>query len=779
MNFIKNLSIGRKITSLIILMIFLEGLIASFSIFYLNQLNSNLNKIVEIKVANLMLEDELTNYIAEFHRAEKNILLSDNKEEFDKYYSNLTELETKTEALAEKLKVSLDKQNIDYVIRFQSGFNKFVKINSSVVDLAKNNLEKSTATNNVVFSLAQDAIALSKNEGRAAYDSMNVAMTDLSNKIKEELEVEKISTNNHTKTALDIISIIAFISLVIGLLIGYIISKSISTNLNKLLNVANEIALGNLETSIEINSTDETGKLAESISLMQTALQKSENETANQNWLKTGIARLNDVMRGEMDLTDLSNKVLSEISNYLDAKISAFYILENNVQEPVLTLLSSFAYQKRKNLSNKFMLGEGLVGQAALEKQQLVIKNVPEDYIKVTSGLGESLPHFIVVTPFIHENHVNGVIEIGTLNQMEELDLEYLKQAMTSIAINVESAKNRKELQRTLDKTKLLAEELQRQQEELKASNEELEEQTQRLMQSEEKLKYQQQELIAANEELEEQTEQLKLSEEKLKAQQEELSTSNEELEETNQSLQLQKQKIEEAKKEVEIKAEEVAKATKYKSEFLGNMSHELRTPLNSLLILSKILADNTDKNLTPEQVESAQVIHSSGNDLLSLINEILDLAKIEAGHMDVNVEKIVIKDLANSISTNFTHVANKKGLDFSINIDKIVPEYFESDIKRVEQVIKNLLSNAFKFTKKGSVTIEFGLPAKEVNLFRSGLDKAKSIAISVKDTGIGVSPEGQKVIFEAFQQENGGTTREYGGTGLACRYHMTFEFSR
>lgn len=400
---------------------------------------------------------------------------------------------------------------------------------------------------------------------------------------------------------------------------------------------------------------------------------------------------------------------------------------------------ASYAYQIRKNLSNEFKTGEGLIGQAALEKHSIVLTNVPDDYIRVKSGLGEKPPKNIIVTPIIFNDNVTGILELGSFEELNELQMTFLEEVSNGISIALNSAQTRTQLAISLEKTQQQTKELQRQQEELQVANEELEEQTQMLQKSEEKLK----------------------------AQQEELQVSNEELEETNESLKRQKNEIERTRKDIEIKAEELAIASKYKSEFLANMSHELRTPLNSLLILAKLLVDNREGTLTEGQVESAEVIYKSGNELLSLINEILDLAKIEAGRMDIHPIKIAIRDLTDNINSYFKPLIDEKGLSLTLKIDKKAPEFIVSDRQRAEQIIKNLMSNAIKFTKKGGITVEFTVPAKEVNLSKSSLTTENSLAIVIKDTGVGIAPDKHKIIFEAFQQAEGGTTREYGGTGL------------
>ncbi len=500
---------------------------------------------------------------------------------------------------------------------------------------------------------------------------------------------------------------------------------------------ADDIARGNLDAKLEGAPGAGTGIRA-AMGLMLDTLRTNRAVTARQDWLKTGISRLDEVMRGDPDIDTLASNVMSEVAAYLDAQVGAFYLTEDGAK-PTLVLKASYAFTKRKNLSNVFAFGEGLVGQAALEKKQILLKNVPEDYIRVTSGLGERVPRFVCVTPFIYEKRVKGVIEIGTLNQMSDRELEYLSTAMPALAIAVQSGQSRSELAKLLEESQQLTEELQTQQEELQTANEELETQTQRLSESEERLK----------------------------AQQEELQVSNEELEEKNELLERQKREVERAQRDIVQKSEEVALASKYKSEFLANMSHELRTPLNSLLLLAQELAQNKEGNLTAEQVESAKIIQGGGTDLANLINEILDLSKIEAGRMDLQVENVRVADLADGIRTTFQHVAEDKGLRLEIIVQNNVPEEITTDRMRVEQIIRNLVSNAVKFTEVGDVTVTFGRPAVGTDLSGTGLSVDASLAVAISDTGIGIAPAQQKVIFEAFQQADGSTARKYGGTGL------------
>jgi CheY-like chemotaxis protein/HAMP domain-containing protein len=481
---------------------------------------------------------------------------------------------------------------------------------------------------------------------------------------------------------------------------------------------------------------NEIGVLNESFREAVKSMRAARSEEERRNWQKTGLSELDDRMRGEQDPDVLCRNIVTFIAKYLKARVGAFY-LDNG--DGVFNLKASYAYKTRKNLSNEFKMGEGLIGQAALEKQSILLTDVPDDYIAISSGLGEKPPKNILVMPLVFNELTLGVIELGSFEAFSEDQRTFLEENGERISIALNSASARQQLQKALGVTQQQAEELETQQEELRAANEELEEQTQALEESEQKLK----------------------------AQQEELEVANEELREKNEYLEQQKREIEETRKAIEVKAEELEIAGKYKSEFLANMSHELRTPLNSLLLLSSILSENKEGNLTEDQLESTQVIYQSGNDLLSLINEILDLAKIESGKMELQSEEILIKDIADSIAANFQHMIDDKGLRLAINISENAPTDIHTDRKRVEQIIKNLMSNAIKFTEKGGVTVDFSRPGGDVNLSGSELAGQDAIAIAVRDTGIGISPEDQKIIFEAFQQVEGGTARQYGGTGL------------
>ncbi len=527
---------------------------------------------------------------------------------------------------------------------------------------------------------------------------------------------------------------------------------------------ASRVSRGDLEQEIKVSAKNEVGDLADSFNLMTRNLRVSRAKTEAQDWLKSGQAELNEAMRGEQDIGTLGTNILSFLCDYLNAQIGAIYVAG---EDGHLRMVGSYAYNERKNLSNDFVPGDGLVGQAALEHKPIILDNCPEDYITIHSGLGEASPRNIMVHPVILDEVTKGVIELGSFEPFTPQQREFLNEVARAIAITINSVEAREKTVRLLQETQRQSEELQAQQEELKAANEELQSQQEELKSSNEELQSQQEELRTANEELEEQAKRLRASEESLKTQQEETEVANEELNQKNQLLEQQTREVEQARQNIEEKAEELAQASKYKSQFLANMSHELRSPLNSLLLLAESLHQNKEANLNDDQVEAAGIIYDSGYDLLSLINEILDLSKIEAGRMELHLETIPLTELADSVSNSFKHMAKEKGVAFEAEVGTSAPVEVVTDRQRFEQVVTNLVSNAVKFTEEGKVKVIFGLPETGVNYRSDTLVEGEVLAISVVDTGIGLAKDKHKIIFEAFQQADGGTARRYGGTGL------------
>ena len=525
------------------------------------------------------------------------------------------------------------------------------------------------------------------------------------------------------------------------------LAANLTTQVRAIADVSTAVTKGDLTRSIDVEALGEVAALSETINEMILNLKETTQKNTEQDWLKTNLARFTRMLQGQRDMATVSQLVLSELAPLVDAQQGVFYVNASNNGSPLMKLLGGYAFTERKNLSNEYKAGQGLVGQCVLEKERILLTNVPDNYIRIGSGLGEAPPLNIIVLPVLFEGEVKAVIELASFNRFNDTHLTFLDQLTESIGIVLNTIEANSRTEDLLLQSQSLAAELQSQQDELKKKNEQLEQQAESLRESEELLKSQQEELQQTNEELQEKATLL----EKQKA---EVEAKNRE--------------VEEARWAMEEKAEQLALTSKYKSEFLANMSHELRTPLNSMLILSRQLSENKDDNLTPKQVQFAETIHSSGADLLSLINDILDLSKIESGMMGIDISDVSFADVGGQLERSFQQVALDKKLNFAIERNEGLPAAMRTDEKRLQQILKNLLSNAFKFTEQGSVTlrIEPALPA--MKFYQESLNRAESVvAFSVSDTGIGIAADKQRIIFEAFQQADGTTSRKYGGTGL------------
>ncbi|MEG4216613.1 HAMP domain-containing protein [Microcoleus sp. Pol14C6] len=525
------------------------------------------------------------------------------------------------------------------------------------------------------------------------------------------------------------------------------LAANLTTQLRAIAEVAIAVTRGDLTRSISVATEGEVAIVKDNINQMIANLRETTQKNTEQDWLKTNLAKFTRMLQGQRDLETVSKLILSELTPLVSAQHGVFFMMESVEHDPFLKLLSTYAYRERKQLGNRFHLGEGLVGQCALEKERILLTEVPENYVKIGSGLGESTPLNVVVLPVLFEGQVTAVIELASFRRFSEIHLTFLDQLTESIAIVLNTIAASMRTEELLKQSQSLAEELQTQQKELTETNKRLEQQAQSLRASEELLKSQQEELQQTNEELEEQAELLALQ--------------NKEVERKNRD-------IEQARGLLEERAEQLALTSKYKSEFLANMSHELRTPLNSLLILARLLSDNTEGNLTLKQVEYTRTIYSAGNDLLGLINDILDLAKIESGTMSVEIEQVLFTDLRDHLDRTFRQIAQDKKLSFKIELEAGLPKGLYTDAKRLQQVLKNLLSNAFKFTERGEVKLRAEVVREGWSLEIESLRSSPTVlAFSVSDTGIGISAEKHRVIFEAFQQADGSTSRKYGGTGL------------
>ena len=526
------------------------------------------------------------------------------------------------------------------------------------------------------------------------------------------------------------------------------LAANLTTQMRAIAEVATNVTKGDLTRSIAVEAQGEVAALKDNINQMIANLRETTQKNTEQNWLKTNLAGFTKLLQGQRDLEAVARLILKELAPLVSSHQGIFYVMDTPENgPPVLKLLSSYAFRERKHLSNMFHLGEGLVGQCVLEKERILLNNVPDDYIKIGSGLGEAKPLNIIVLPVVFENEVKAVIELASFYRFNEIHLAFLDQLTESIGIVLNTISANTRTEELLRQSTSLADELGTQQRELRETNRRLEQQAESLTMSEERLKSQAEELNQTNEELEERSELLR--------------AQNVEVERKNRE-------IEQAKRVLEERAQQLAVSSKYKNEFLANMSHELRTPLNSLLILAKLLADNPEGNLDDKQIEFAKTIHGAGSELLSLINDILDLAKIESGTMAVDVDELALVSLQDSMERTFRQQAKVKALEFTTEIVPGTPSFIYTDPKRLQQVMKNLLANAFKFTDTGKVSAKVEVALGGWSFDNSSLNSTETvIAFSVTDTGIGIPAQKQKLIFEAFQQADGATSRKYGGTGL------------
>jgi CheY-like chemotaxis protein/HAMP domain-containing protein len=535
------------------------------------------------------------------------------------------------------------------------------------------------------------------------------------------------------------------------------LAGTLTTQLRAISEVSQAVTQGDLTRTVAVEAEGEVAELKDTINQMIGNLAETTRANQDQDWLNSNMARFTGMLQGERDLETVSRLIMSQLTPLVGAQHGAFFLMESPGDEGddfELRLIATYGYRQRKNVPMRFKVGEGLVGQSALELEPILVTQAPEDYVRITSGLGESAPVNLIVLPVLFEDQVRAVIELASFQRFTPVQQTFLEQLCESIGVVLNTIQANMRTEELLEQSQQLTQELQSQSEELQAQQEELQQ---------------------SNKELEEQAASLKASEELLQTQQEELQQSNEELEEKAQQLEEQNRRIEIKNREIELaraaleeKAEQLALSSSYKSEFLANMSHELRTPLNSLLILAKLLAENPDGNLTGKQTEFADTIYSAGSDLLDLINDILDLSKVEAGRMAVNVGEVRVSDLREFVERSFGPVAEDNGLGFEIEVRGAnVPPTIETDEKRLQQVLKNLLSNAFKFTERGGVTLRIGL-AEGRQFASEALARADAVVeLSVVDTGSGIPHDKLRLIFEAFQQADGTTSRRYGGTGL------------
>jgi signal transduction histidine kinase/CheY-like chemotaxis protein len=720
-----------------------------------NDYKLNFKKIVEFKESRDFYYDKLISLGPEIE--DITVTLTD-----DLYSAGQMNLSYKTSYVLRYLLISrlnvakyLENNKDEYVEIAQ---NSFLKFDQNIMEL-----EELTTDRSVEEQI--DAIKEMKAEFEEAFlnivtiiEKKNEVIATLKNigpEISVHAENIKLSIIEEQKTyspkfkeeivfilyRIVILSILAFlIAIYISVKMTSIIVRPVTT----VTKTFQEISEGDVNLGVRLRSSskDELGEMSSYFNKFMCRLEAIITQNREHSWIKTGQAELSEVIHREQKLNELGTSIIGFISKYIGAHVGAVYMKQEN---NTFQLIGSYAMTEG-HIRSEIKAGEGLSGQAILDKQISVIREIPDKYMYISSGLGEIKPYNITMVPCLLSDEVICLIELASTVTFTELQLEYLESVRSSIAISLNSVDSRVKLNELLDKTIIQSEELQLQQEELRQSNEELEEQAIALRDSEELLQQQQEELKVINEELMERTKTLVIQ--------------KDDIIEKNISLLKAQTEIEEKAKALEI-------ASKYKSEFFANMSHELRTPLNSILVLSQLLASKKDNEpLTQKQKEFASTINSAGNDLLRLINDILDMSKVEAGKLIINAERVNLSELAENCEKVFGQIAINKGLSFNTKIDNALPQYIITDPYRLQQILNNLLSNALKFTDQGKVTLRIMQPDL-IEIKDLDIPADQTVAFRISDTGIGIPAEKHKEIFEAFKQSDGTTSRKYGGTGL------------
>jgi signal transduction histidine kinase/CheY-like chemotaxis protein/HAMP domain-containing protein len=498
------------------------------------------------------------------------------------------------------------------------------------------------------------------------------------------------------------------------------LAGNLTTQVRAIAEVSTAVTQGDLTPSITVEAQGEVAELKDNINQMIANLRETTQRNAEQDWLKTNLATISGMLQGQRDMAAVTQLIMSEVTPTVSAQHGAFYLAEPHPSGGAeLVLAASYGLGADRADRPPLAFGEGLVGQAAFERKTIALSDLPPDYVKVGSGLGEAPAAGLLVMPVLFEDQVLGVIELASLRPFSEVNRDFLDRLTDTIGVVINTIRANMRTEELLTQSQGLTQELQKQSEELRQTNDELQEKASLLS-------------------------------------------------EQNRDIEIKNEEIELARRGLEEKAAQLALSSKYKSEFLANMSHELRTPLNSMLILSRMLAANEDGSLTDRQVEFARTIHGAGNDLLSLINDILDLSKVEAGRMELELSSVPLSNIAEDAERSFRQVAEHNGLAFQVEVDPGLPSSIISDRQRIGQVLNNLLSNAFKFTHAGGVTLTIGEAPADVRFERESLGAAdRVLCFGVADTGVGIPDDKLDAIFEAFQQADGTTSRKYGGTGL------------
>lgn len=725
----------KQILGFGLIMLFITVMLVGI-IVMINNMKSNMLEIVEDRYGKVSQATEIQQLFSQSDRELLYLMNEENKQSREESIKRLENNRVTIQKDITTLSSILNRaQARDLLTQIQIQYANYIETETQIVQKTEGNINEK-AFSSLFKEHQQKREMLTENLGKfkkVQEDLMNQALKDSNDTYNQILTVV-------------ILGILCCLLLIMGASMWVI--KSTSKTLKNISDVMGNIDYTDLSTlpRVEVGIKDEIGQIGLAFNEMASSLerynekeQRFNEQISDQNWIQTGIADVTTMYQNIVDVELLADKFMAKLTPLIGASMGAFYLRKGEENNPHFLKVASFAGRADDVGRRSFLFGEGIIGQCAIEKKMRVIEEIPTDYTFIASGLGEVKPTSILIAPVLYEGNVVAVIELASIRPYTDLQQRLLVQLLDTLGITVNNVLGRMEIERLLAESQMMTEELQAQSEELQTQSEELQAQS-----------------------------------EELQSQSEELRMINEQLEERTRDAEQKSMDLQMAKNDLEEKAEQLQLSSKYKSEFLANMSHELRTPLNSILILSEMLSDTAAEGSLEDQKEFATVIHSSGKDLLNLINDILDLSKVEAGKLDITFSETNLSELPSYIDQQFRHVSQKKGLSFVINKDKNVPDILYSDEQRIQQILKNLLSNSFKFTEEGSVSIS--IRKVEEKVAHRWVDTKGAdfwIEIKVVDTGIGIAKDKQQLIFEAFQQAEGATARKYGGTGLGlsiCR---------
>lgn len=680
----------------------------------LYQLNHNMKYLVK-EYEMLKLANTIQNELNIFSRESRGILANPPSELKIKFK------DTRDKALLNANVAIETLQQLDTREESQELIRKFKNLSQILSDM------ESQSDELIKAGMTQEVTQLFWYDSRRTREQM-VEVVDKLQMIQEKAMDGQLKQYSSTyNLSFKLIYVYVILGFFIGMGVTFWIIRNITDNLNRVTSVMTSVALDATDKlpRIDVTSKDEIGAIAIAFNDMAQTLEehaKKERELKHaaeeHSWLKSSIAEIATMYPGVENLQNFAHLFITKVTPMVGASYGVFYMKQEVGNQQKFNKLAAYAYNSQDRTAESFRLGEGLVGQCAVEKRMIQLTEVPNNYIKITSGIGNSSPASILIIPIIYEEEVLSVIELASFEKFTPLHFMLLQDLMSSVGMAIKSILRHMQIKTLLQESQTLTAELQSQSEELQL-------------------------------------------------QQEELRTINEQLEEQYASAEQKTEELEKTRRILENKAQELTLSSQYKSEFLANMSHELRTPLNSLLILAQMLAENADGNLTTKQVEFAQTIFSSGSELVHLINDILDLSKVESGKMEVIYEEVRLSDVQEFVESKFIHFGRQKEIHFSVQIDNDVPMTINTDKQRLQQILNNLLYNAFKFTERGTVSLNIKMAGNGSSETQQVDHHDLILAFSVRDTGIGIAKEKQDLIFEAFKQADGTTSRKYGGTGL------------